>query len=152
MNKKTAGFTLIELMIIVAIIGILAAIAIPQYQNYVIRSRWSDVFATLGSFKQAITECAQNHGSVFNIAPCNAISGGPNTLNGQGFWPSVTGPTFAFPLDSFDWDGVAMTLTATSNNQLGGCTVLLTPTAATDVVSWTFTNATCSRMTTGVGT
>ena len=47
--RAQRGFTLIELMIVVAIIGILAAIAIPQYQDYLTRSRWSDNLQSVGT-------------------------------------------------------------------------------------------------------
>jgi type IV pilus assembly protein PilA len=56
-NKMQQGFTLIELMIVVAIIAILAAIAIPQYQNYVNRSAVSRGVGEAGAYKTAIEDC-----------------------------------------------------------------------------------------------
>jgi len=57
MNHGQKGFTLIELMIVVAIIGILAAVAIPQYQNYVASSQVSRVMGEVGSLRTAVENC-----------------------------------------------------------------------------------------------
>ena len=57
MNHAQKGFTLIELMIVVAIIGILAAVAIPQYQNYVTKSQVTRVMQETGSLKTVIETC-----------------------------------------------------------------------------------------------
>jgi type IV pilus assembly protein PilA len=58
MKKAQAGFTLIELMIVVAIIGILAAVAIPAYQDYTVRAKVSEASSLIAPVKQAIAEAA----------------------------------------------------------------------------------------------
>ena len=62
--KKQQGFTLIELMIVVAIIGILAAIAIPAYQDYTIRAQVSEGLNLSGGAKTAVTEFFQDRGTL----------------------------------------------------------------------------------------
>ena len=74
-QKKQQGFTLIELMIVIAIVGILAAIALPAYQDYTVRAKVSEAMVTLAEAKTTIAEFY----SANNYFPANAGNAGINT-------------------------------------------------------------------------
>ena len=78
------GFTLIELMIVVAIIGILAAIAIPQYQNYIARSQVTRAMGEAGQLKTAVETCLLDGKTTVGAAAgeCQMGATGSNILTG----------------------------------------------------------------------
>ena len=73
MKKVQQGFTLIELMIVVAIIGILAAVALPAYQDYTVRSRVSELAILGSSMKATVSENIANNGGVIAAGMCAGV-------------------------------------------------------------------------------
>ena len=87
--KKQQGFTLIELMIVVAIIGILAAIAIPAYQDYTIRAQVSEGLNLAGGAKAAVSEFTMDRGTFPSDNSEAGIATVPTNINGK-YTASVT--------------------------------------------------------------
>jgi type IV pilus assembly protein PilA len=81
MKSTQKGFTLIELMIVVAIIAILAAIAIPQYQTYVIRSQVTRAMGEAGDLKTAVEDCLNNGITAFGSGSCIDTSSSSDILS-----------------------------------------------------------------------
>ena len=108
MNKK--GFTLIELMIVVAIIGILAAIAIPNFLNYQCKSKQSEAKTNLG----AIATSMESYMAEFNHYVASADIAALGTNIG---WTSKGSPKYAYAVTSAD---TAASFTATASGTISG--------------------------------
>ena len=80
--KKQSGFTLIELMIVVAIVAILAAIAMPAYQTYTNKARFTEVIAATGPYKTAVELCVQTQGLPDSTAGAIDVTCSTNGQNG----------------------------------------------------------------------
>jgi type IV pilus assembly protein PilA len=122
-QRKTQGFTLIELMIVVAIIGILAAIAIPAYENYIAKAQFTEALSLASGQKTNVIDYYSEN----DTCPTNGEAGIPpaTSISGKYVASVAVGGTAGAPPD------VGCTITATFgttniNSKLSGKTVILT--------------------------
>lgn len=120
MRKMQQGFTLIELMIVVAIIGILAAVALPAYQDYTKRAKMSEVVLAASSARTCVTEIVQSQGAV-GLNTCAPSSSALTTYVQS---VAVNATTGVITVTSKGIDSAAPTVTLTPSPAITGNTIV----------------------------
>ena len=118
-QQTQKGFTLIELMIVVAIIGILAAVAIPQYQNYTFKAKFAEVVSVASSYKLAVAICAQELGT---LTGCDSGTNGIPATQATTHVASVTVANGVITVVPTATTAAASTLIATPTVGVGAVT------------------------------
>ena len=139
MKKIQSGFTLIELMIVVAIIGILAAIAIPQYQNYVARTQTSEALVLASGAKVAIAEYANTNGQ-YSTTCTIVVAAADNCNLTYGIPAEIVGRYVSLVQVQTSTAVIKVTFGPGAHDKLSGGTMTLTPTpspADVGAISWT---------------
>ena len=137
MKKQQSGFTLIELMIVVAIIGILAAVALPAYQDYTKRARYTEVINMSNGVKTAVELCAQEAGG--DITVCD-------DPGEQGITSAVDAAEANAAVNTVAVTDGVITITPVAANGIAATdTYILTPAvdAATGQLSWSNAGSGC---------